>query len=147
MLPDNVINLKGLILLKKYPNRLIMSRVFSVFGQFYIKFPIILVVMSDKAAVFWKNVKKEIKLQNTTQEWIAKKASISFNTFQGWISKAIYPRANEAVRIAVALDTSVEYLVRGAAKDNSGSVDSICKQLTEIHRCLDEIQEAVKKIN
>jgi len=103
--------------------------------------------MGDDAVVFWENVKKEIKSQNTTQEWVARKAGISFNTFQGWISKAIYPRVNEAVRIAAALDTSVEYLVRGTANDNKKNIDIICKRLPEIHNCLDEIQKAVKKIS
>jgi len=102
--------------------------------------------MSDNAAVFWKNVKNEIKSQNTTHEWVAKKAGISFNTFQGWISKAIYPRVNEAVRIAAALDTSVEYLVRGTVKDNDRATNIICKQLPEIQNCLNIIQEAIKEL-
>ena len=102
--------------------------------------------MSDDAAVFWENVKKEIKLQNTTQEWVAKKAGISFNTFQGWISKTIYPRVNEAVRIAAALNTSVEYLVRGTTKDNTATLDTICRQLVQLYNCLNAIQEAVKEL-
>jgi transcriptional regulator with XRE-family HTH domain len=103
--------------------------------------------MSDNVVIFWENVKKEIKLQNTTQEWVAKKAGISFSTFQGWISKAIYPRVNEAVRIAAALGTSVEFLVRGTVKDNTKVIDIICKQLPEIHNRLNIIEETVKKIN
>ena len=106
-----------------------------------------LVNMGDSAVVFWKNVKKEIKHQNTTQEWVAKKAGISFNTFQGWISKGIYPRVNEAVLIASALNTSVDYLVRGIKKDNNSSIEIIYKQLPKIQDSLNLIQEAVKKIN
>jgi transcriptional regulator with XRE-family HTH domain len=102
--------------------------------------------MDDNAVIFWENVKKEIKLQNTTQEWVAKKADISFNTFQGWISKEIYPRVNEAVRIAAALNTSVEYLMRGTVKDNTKAIDNICEQLPKIHYCLNLIQDAVKKL-
>jgi transcriptional regulator with XRE-family HTH domain len=102
--------------------------------------------MDDNAAIFWENVKKEIKLQNTTQEWVAKKADISFNTFQGWISKKIYPRVNEAVRIAAALNTSVEYLVRGTVKDNTKAIDNICDQLQKIHDCLNLIHDAVKEL-
>jgi len=109
-------------------------------------FPVKSLYMHDDAAVFWKNVKKEIKLQNTTQEWVAKRAGISFNTFQGWVSKAIYPRVNEAVRIASALDTSVEYLVRGTTKDNTKAIDIICRQLPQIRNCLDAIQDAVKEL-
>jgi transcriptional regulator with XRE-family HTH domain len=102
--------------------------------------------MSDSAGVFWENVKKEIKHQNTTQEWIAKKAGISFNTFQGWIAKEIYPRVNDAVRIAVSLNTSVEYLVTGAIRDNRKAIEIICRQLPKIHKDLETIQKAVKEL-
>ena len=102
--------------------------------------------MRDSAVIFWENIKREIKLQNTTQEWVAKKAGISFNTFQGWISKEIYPRVNDAVRIAGALDTSVEYLVRGSVKDNTKAIDIIYRQIPKIYTSLDLIQVAVKEI-
>jgi transcriptional regulator with XRE-family HTH domain len=102
--------------------------------------------MEDSAVVFWKNVKKEIKSQNTTQEWVAKKARISFNTFQGWISKGIYPRVNEAIRIAFALNTSVEYLITGTIRDNKNAVERICQNLPLIYEHLDIIEEAVKEL-
>jgi transcriptional regulator with XRE-family HTH domain len=102
--------------------------------------------MEDNAAVFWENIKKEIKQQNTTQEWVAKKAGISFNTFQGWISKGIYPRVNDAVRIALALDTSVEYLALGAIRDNKNAVEIIYRQLPEIYKHLETIEAALKDL-
>jgi transcriptional regulator with XRE-family HTH domain len=74
--------------------------------------------MNDDASLFWETVKKEIKAQNTTQEWVAMNSGISFNTFQGWISKGIFPRVNEAIRIAGSLNTSVEYLINGAIQNN-----------------------------
>ncbi|MCL1813233.1 MAG: helix-turn-helix domain-containing protein [Treponema sp.] len=102
--------------------------------------------MRDNAVIFWENIKREIKQQNTTQEWVAKKAGISFNTFQGWISKEIYPRVNDAVRIAAALDTSVEYLVRGTMKNNTKAIDFICHQIPKIYNSLNIIQDAVKEL-
>jgi transcriptional regulator with XRE-family HTH domain len=62
---------------------------------------------------FWQRVKTAIKSQNTTQEWVAHKASISFRTFCGWIAKDRLPDANDAVSIAQSLNTTVEYLVTG----------------------------------
>lgn len=62
---------------------------------------------------FWDNVKDAITRAGTTQEWAAKNAKISFNTFKGWISKGILPRADEAVRIASALNCTVEELANG----------------------------------
>jgi transcriptional regulator with XRE-family HTH domain len=100
--------------------------------------------MEDNASVFWENVKKEIKAQNTTHEWVAKNSGISFNTFQGWISKGIYPRVNEAIRIAASLNTSVEFLATGAVKNNKKPIEIICQQLPHIQEHLDSIKEAVK---
>jgi len=102
--------------------------------------------MNDDASVFWENVKKEIKSQNTTHEWVAKNSGISFNTFQGWISKGIYPRLNEAIRIAVLLNTSVEYLASGAVQNNNKPIEIICQRLPQIQEHLDSIKEAVKNL-
>jgi len=102
--------------------------------------------MNDDASVFWENVKKEIKAQNTTHEWVAKNSGISFNTFQGWISKGIYPRVNDAVRIAVSLNTSVEYLVNGAVQNSKKSIEIICQHLPKVHEHLEYIKEAVKEL-
>ena len=64
---------------------------------------------------FWTNVKKEIAAQSTTQEWVARKAEVSFRTMAGWISKDRLPRVDEAHKIAMALGVSVEFLVTGKA--------------------------------
>ncbi|GHT77243.1 hypothetical protein FACS1894130_00930 [Spirochaetia bacterium] len=102
--------------------------------------------MDDNAALFWENIKKEVKAQNTTQEWVAKKAGISFNTFEGWKSKKIFPRVNDAVRIAAALNTSVEYLVRGAVRDHEGAIETISRHVPEIHKHLEAIAKAVREL-
>jgi hypothetical protein len=102
--------------------------------------------MNDDASIFWENVKKEIKTQNTTHEWVAKNSGISFNTFQGWISKGIYPRVNEAIRIAVSLNTSVEYLVSGSVQNNKKSIEIFYQNLPKIQQHLDYIKDAVKEL-
>ena len=101
----------------------------------------------DDASVFWENVKKEIKVQNTTHEWIAKESGISFNTFQGWISKGIYPRVNDAIRIAASLNTSVEYLASGAVQNNKRPLEIICRHLPQIQEHLNIIKESVKNLS
>jgi len=102
--------------------------------------------MNDDAFVFWENVKREIKAQNTTHEWVAKNSGISFNTFQGWISKGIYPRVNEAIRIATSLNTSVEYLASGAVQNNREAIETISRHLPKIQEHLEFIQQAIKEI-
>ena len=102
--------------------------------------------MNDDPSIFWENVKKEIKLQNTTQEWVAKNAGISFNTFQGWISKGIFPRVNEAILIAVSLNTTVEYLVSNSVQNNKKPIGIICQHLSKIQEHLEIIEEATKEL-
>jgi len=102
--------------------------------------------MNDKPSIFWENVKKEIKSQNTTQEWVAKNSGISFNTFQGWISKNLFPRANEAIRIAASLNTTVEYLVIGSVENNKNQIEIIHQQLPIIQEHLDIIKKAIKEL-
>jgi transcriptional regulator with XRE-family HTH domain len=102
--------------------------------------------MSDDADLFWENVKQEIKHQNTTQEWVAKKANISFSTFQGWIAKGLFPRVNEAAHIATALNVSVDFLVAGAVKDNGKAIVSISREITEIYSHLEVISQAVRTL-
>ena len=102
--------------------------------------------MENDASIFWENVKKEIKSQNTTHEWVAKKSGISFNTFQGWISKGIYPRVNEAIRIAGSLNTSVEYLANGAVQNNNKSLETIYIHLPQIQKHLDLIKDAARNL-
>ena len=104
-------------------------------------------VMNDDASIFWENVKREIKSQNTTHEWVAKNSGISFNTFQGWISKGIYPRLNEALRIANSLNTSVESLASGSVQDNRKPIETICLHLPIIQEHLECIKQAVKEIS
>ncbi|MCL2599924.1 MAG: helix-turn-helix domain-containing protein [Treponema sp.] len=102
--------------------------------------------MEDDASIFWQNVKREIKSQNTTHEWVAKNSGISFNTFQGWISKGIYPRVNEAIRIATSLNTSVEYLAGGSVQNNNKPVETLCRHLPKIQEHLEFIKQAVREL-
>jgi transcriptional regulator with XRE-family HTH domain len=96
------------------------------------------------AAVFWETVKKEIKEKNTTQEEIAQKAGVSFNTFHGWISKGVLPRASDAVLIARALNTTVEFLVTGGSQAPGTSTHDINSHIKKIHQELDAIAAAAQ---
>lgn len=62
---------------------------------------------------FWNNVNSLIKNQRITQETVCNETGISLNTLRGWISKDVFPRADEALKIAKSLHTSVEYLITG----------------------------------
>jgi hypothetical protein len=62
---------------------------------------------------FWDQVKAEIRLQNTTQEWLAQKIDMPLGTFKQQIHYKRLPDAVQAVRLAAALGSTVEYLVTG----------------------------------
>jgi hypothetical protein len=67
---------------------------------------------------FWDRVKGEIKTQNTTQEWIAKKAGIVPGTIKQQIHHNRLPDIIQGQKIAEALETTVEYLVTGKPPAN-----------------------------
>ncbi len=62
---------------------------------------------------FWKNVKDELDYKMMSQKELAATVKISYNTLQSWITKDRLPDAADSVKIAKALDVSVEYLVTG----------------------------------
>jgi phage repressor protein C with HTH and peptisase S24 domain len=66
---------------------------------------------------FWERVREEVRLKNTTQEWVAQNANIPFGTFKRWLSQKTMPNADQALAIAHSLGTTVEYLFTG----NSGT--------------------------
>lgn len=62
---------------------------------------------------FWQRVKFLIKENNTKQEWLAEKTGIKYQTLRSMISKNTFPKVDDAVKIAHALNTTVEFLVNG----------------------------------
>ena len=68
---------------------------------------------------FWKNLKDELEYNMMTQKQLADSIKVSYNTFQSWITKDRLPNAEQAVKIAMALNTSVEYLVTGKQPQNT----------------------------
>ncbi|MDC7124291.1 MAG: helix-turn-helix transcriptional regulator [Spirochaetales bacterium] len=66
----------------------------------------------------WERLKIEIKRNNTTQEWVAQQIGISRRTFEGWFNNKTMPKADQTIKIAKALNTTVEYLVTGEKQDS-----------------------------
>jgi transcriptional regulator with XRE-family HTH domain len=67
---------------------------------------------------FWMRLKNEIKVKNTTQEWISGKIGVPLSTFRKWMTRKTYPDMKEGVEIAKLLETSAEYLVTGVEIEN-----------------------------
>ncbi len=92
-------------------------------------------MLNENAEPFWERVKKLIKENSTTQEWLASQCDVSLGMVKSWIFNKRLPDAAQAARIASALDTSVEYLVTG--EDNSPYME-------ENAQLKDRIQKAVE---
>ena len=65
------------------------------------------------ADVFWKNVSQLLKNKKISQESLCDRIGISVWTLRGAISKHTLPRVDVAQAIAEALDSSVEFLLKG----------------------------------
>ena len=89
------------------------------------------------AEFFWKMVKKEVERQKTSFEWLYSKTHIPKGTYASWKNRNIFPRANEAFRIAKALTVSVEYLLTGNDKAGSPSNPAI-QEITQQAALLDD---------
>jgi len=87
--------------------------------------------MNNNAEDFWQRVKELIKSQKTTQEWVANTAGVSFSNFKQQIFHNRMPIADEAVAIAKALNTTVEYLVTGKETDSTAELSELKKKVLE----------------
>ena len=83
--------------------------------------------------IFLERLKDELSYQGLTQKELSERTDISINTIRGWFSKDLVPDVFNAVKVAKALNTSVEYLVTGI-DDNKAT-----KELTELKAKLAEL--------
>ena len=76
--------------------------------------------------MFWDNVKELLDFKNLTQKELSAITGINLGTLKNQICRNVIPDAISAVKIAQALDTTVEYLVTGENNNEAA------KQLTEL---------------
>lgn len=67
---------------------------------------------------FWIRVRDSLEYLGLSQKELAEQIQESYNTLQSWISKDRLPNAEQAVKIAATLQTSVEFLVTGKSARN-----------------------------
>jgi transcriptional regulator with XRE-family HTH domain len=99
---------------------------------------------------FWSRVKKLITAHRISQEHFAEYIDVPLATFKGWIHYDRIPDAFTAYRIAVALGTSVEYLITG---NDGEAVETRMKQTSErksaaerMRKLAREFQEELERI-
>ncbi|MBI9094168.1 MAG: helix-turn-helix transcriptional regulator [Sphaerochaeta sp.] len=66
---------------------------------------------------FWERFETQIKVLSLTKKEVAALVGISYGTFVNYSTNNRIPKTEEAVRIAKAIGTSVEYLVSGEEFD------------------------------
>ena len=105
---------------------------------------------------FWVRVKTLISKNNTTQEWVAGQVPVRPDTFSRWVQRKTMPNADQAVAIASALNTTVEYLVTGTTHENTENSDTRMvfdrfidtlddQQIIKAHKILVEVFSGGKK--
>ncbi|MBO7517961.1 MAG: helix-turn-helix transcriptional regulator [Methanobrevibacter sp.] len=76
--------------------------------------------------MFWTNVKTLLDIRNLTQKELSALSDINLGTLKNQICRNVIPDAVEAVKIAQALNTTVEFLVTGTEENQAE------KELTEL---------------
>ena len=80
---------------------------------------------------FWLRVKDKLDYLDATQKDLAEKIGESYNTLQSWINRNRLPNAEQSVKIADALNTSVEFLVTGKNSHKKNNHSKTIKLLKE----------------
>lgn len=80
---------------------------------------------------FWLRVKDKLDFQDSTQRDLAQNINESYNTLQSWINRDRLPNAEQAVKIAEALNTSVEFLVNGKSNNRKNDHSKTVKLLEQ----------------
>ena len=83
-------------------------------------------------------LKNEIKIKNTTQEWIAGKIGVPLSTFRKWMTRKTYPNLKEGTEIAKLLETSAEYLVTGTEPEGLNNKE---RELINAYRKLSQADQ------
>jgi len=78
---------------------------------------------------FYENVKILVKKHGLQLIPLLESLGINYSTYKGYKQYGNLPRADEAVKIAQALETTVEYLVTGNKPDLSSKTKSLINEL------------------
>ncbi len=95
---------------------------------------------------FWTNVKEELEYNLITQKELASAIGISYNTLQSWITKDRLPDAEQALKIAKQLNTSIEYLVTGKNEEQKGIKTNLQNMIPKLNRLSNENLELIDVI-
>ena len=81
---------------------------------------------------FWKRTNELIKLQSKTQRGLALECGFTERRIETLSSNNRSPDVIEAVKIAEALNTSVEFLVSGKEPDSSQNINAFISDIQDV---------------
>ena len=90
---------------------------------------------------FWENVELLREEQNTSYRWLAQAMGVSETTVSSMRKANTEPRASEAVKIAIALGTTVEELVGTPNSNASSETDAYFRKYIDLKKSLNQLLE------
>ena len=99
--------------------------------------------------LFGDRLRERMAVKNFTAKDLGRHAGVEYRTVEGWTSsRRSLPRADTAVAIARALDTTVEYLVTGEVSPSLSHADlgllDRARQYRPVIEDLDELKEDIR---
>ena len=95
---------------------------------------------------FYARVKSLAKAKKTTIEYVAKQAGLSLASYNAYRRHKNLPRADEALKIAQALGTTVEYLITGNEQESSASDKTLIEIQARLNKHWNENGKPILKI-
>jgi len=80
---------------------------------------------------FYERVKQISKTQNKSVRTVIEDCGINYDSYNSYKRYGNLPRSDEAVAIAKALNTTVEYLVTGELTDSIAELSELKKKVLE----------------
>lgn len=100
--------------------------------------------MAQEFSDFWSRVEELLKQKNIDRKTLAKKVKIDLSTISKGIKYKNSPSADMAVRIAFALNTTVEYLVKGTRDALNRKFNKELNHLYEYETFIKELESLPK---
>jgi transcriptional regulator with XRE-family HTH domain len=96
---------------------------------------------------FRENLREELDYQDITVKELAAKANVAKGALDGYLGKqASMPPADVALRIANALDVSVEYLVTGQEARRGSTLVSLGRDIRALIQTVEKLPSADRSV-
>jgi transcriptional regulator with XRE-family HTH domain len=100
--------------------------------------------------IFLEKVDQILKEKSKRRTWLSQKTDIALSTINTWFSKDILPKVDDALKVAQALNTSLDYLTtgKGLPAGNDPTLQNIINFLKEQnHETLVNIESSLTLFN